>query len=183
MDGPVSHDFPPSVVARNGAASVCVLKGDDHAAMNWLGSPADSQPVNWVGLHVQAMILVRTGQLTQATALFRQGLEKGPFEDRRLFKSGLAYAMLRSNQPQQAAAELENEPTLVARVLQIHIYSALNDGPKAFHSYTEANRLNRAPRVIELTAELGARARLEDRAPSHSDEWVFEREFELLLAA
>ena len=88
-----------------------------------------------------------------------------------------------AKQPLEAARELEGEATPVARVLQIHIYSELKEPEKARAAYDEAIRLNHAPRVIELTAELAARARIGTRQPAQSDQWVLGRELEMLLAA
>jgi tetratricopeptide (TPR) repeat protein len=178
----IAKEFPQDVVARNGAASVCVLRADYELATEWIGSSVDAEPVNWVGLHILGMIRLRTGRTAEAIALFERGLRDGPFEQRRYFRSGLAYARLLTHDLKQAARILEDEPSVVSRVLQIHIYGELDETERARHAY-DAVRPNRNPRVIELTGELAARARLEMRAPARSDQWVLDREFELLLAA
>ena len=177
------RDFPENVVARTGAASVCVLLADYETALGWLGSPAQCSPVNWVGLHVQAMIFLRTDRLAEAIAILEPAVHDSPFGHRRYFRSALAYARLLGNQPLEAARELEEESTPVARVLQIHVYSDLNQPARAQEAYELAIRLNHLPRIVELTAELGARARLGGRQREHSEEWVFDRELEMLLAA
>jgi tetratricopeptide (TPR) repeat protein len=177
-----AKEFPQNVVARTGAASVCVLMADYELATGWIGPLVNVEPVNWVGLHILGMIHLRTGRADDAIALFERGLREGPFEDRRFFRSGLAYARLLVKDLDQAASILEDEPSVVSRVLQIHIYGELDQTEKARRAY-DIVRSNRNPRVIELTAELVARARLEKRAPARSDQWVLDREFELLLAA
>ena len=178
----IAKEFPQNVVARNGAASVCVLMADYELAIRWIGSLANVEPVNWVGLHILGMIHLRTGRADEAVALFERGLRDGPFENRHFFQSGLAYVRLLVKDLDQAATILEDEPSVVSRVLQIHIYGELDQTEKARQAY-DIVRSNRNPRVIELTAELVARARLEKRAPARSDQWVLDREFELLLAA
>jgi hypothetical protein len=65
----------------------------------------------------------------------------------------------------------------------MHIYTELNEAAKAKKAFEAASRLTREPRVVELTAELAARANLLPRKPAHSNQWVFDRELELLLAA
>jgi hypothetical protein len=115
--------------------------------------------------------------------LLESGTAQSPWEQRRYFKSGLAYARLLARQPRQAAQALAEETTPVARVLQMHIYTELNEAAKAKVAFEAATRLTREPRVVELTTELAARAKLLDRKRAHSDQWVFDRELELLLAA
>jgi len=178
----IVEEFPQDVVARNGAASVCVLMADYDLANAWIGPLVDAEPVNWVGLHILGMIRLRTGRAAEAIALFERGLRDGPFEDRRFFRSGLAYARLLAHDLKHAAQILEDEPSVVSKVLQIHIYGELKQTERARQAY-DGVRSNRSPRVIELTAELVARARLEMRYPERSDQWVLDREFELLLAA
>jgi tetratricopeptide (TPR) repeat protein len=177
-----AKEFPYNVVVRNGAASVCVLMADYESATAWIGPSVDAEPVNWVGLHILGMNRLRTGRAAEAVALFERGLRDGPVEDRRYFRPGLAYARLLAHELHQAASILEDEPSVVSRVLQIHIYGELHQTEMARQAY-DVVRPNRNPRVIELTAELAARARLEMRAPARSDQWVLDREFELLLAA
>jgi tetratricopeptide (TPR) repeat protein len=177
-----AKQFPADVVVRNGAASVCVLLADYELATAWIGASIDAEPVNWVGLHILGMIRLRTDRTAEAVALFERGLRDGPFEGRRIFRSALAYARLLAHDLDQAASILEDEPSVVSRVLQIHIYGELEQTERARQAY-DVVRPNRNPRVIELTTELVARARLEMRAPARSDQWVLDREFELLLAA
>ena len=178
----IAKEFPQNAVARNGAASICVLRADYELATAWIGPSVDAEPVNWVGLHILGMIRLRTGRTSEAVALFERGLRDGPFEDRRYFRSALAYARVLAHDLHQAASILEDEPSVVSRVLQIHIYGELDQTERARQAYNGV-RSNRNPRVIQLTAELVARARLEMRAPARSDQWVLDREFELLLAA
>ncbi|MGA2134168.1 MAG: hypothetical protein ABSH50_17890, partial [Bryobacteraceae bacterium] len=177
------RDFPQDVFARTGAACVCMVQGNWDTALRWLGNPTATQPVNWVGMHVHAMIYLRMGRTQDAMKLLERGSTQSPWEHRRYFKSGLAYASLLAGQPRQAAQALAQETTPVARVLQMHIYTVLNESTKAKEAFESASRLTREPRVVELTAELAARARLLTRKPIHSDQWVFDRELELLLAA
>jgi tetratricopeptide (TPR) repeat protein len=176
------REFPQSVFARAGAASVCVMKADYERANAWISPLVDAEQVNWVGLHILGMVRLRTGRAAEAIALFERGLRDGPFEDRRFFRSGLAYARLLEHDLNRAAKILEDEPSVVSKVLQIHIYGELKQTERARQAY-DGVRSNRSPRVIELTAELSARARLETRDPERSDQWVLDREFELLLAA
>ena len=177
------RDFPQDVVARTGAACVCMAQGNWDTALRWLGTPTATQPVNWVGMHVQAMIYLQIGRTQEAMKLLERGTTQSPWEQRRYFKSGLAYARLLARQPRQAAQALAQETTPVARVLQMHIYTELNEAAKAKEAFEAATRLTREPRVVELTNELAARAKLLNRKPVHSDQWVFDRELELLLAA
>ena len=175
-------EFPQNVFARTGAASVCVLMADYELANVWIGPLVNAEPVNWVGLHILGMIRLRTDRAAEAVALFERGLLDGPFEQRRFFQSALAYARLLAHDLGHAAKLLEDEPSVVSQVLQIHIYGELAQTERARQAY-DVVRSNRNPRVIEITAELAARARLEMRDPVRSDQWVLEREFELLLAA
>jgi len=175
-------DFPHDIVARNGAASVCVLMSDYEAAREWIGSSTESAPMNWVGLHILGMIHLRTGRLPEAVALFERGVRDGPFENRCFSRSALAYTRLLARQPDRAAEALQDDPSVVSRVLQMHIYGELHAEDKVRQAYDQV-RSNRNPRVIELTAELVSRARLTSHSPAHPDQWVFDREFELLLAA
>ena len=177
------RDFPQNAFARTGAACVCMVQGNWETALRWLGDPTAIQPVNWVGLHVQAMIYLRMGRTQDAMKILEPGTTQAPWEQRRYFKSGLAYARLLAGEPRQAAQALAQETTPVALVLQMHIYIELNESTKAKEAFEAASRLTREPRVVELTAELAARAKLLTRKPIHTDQWVFDRELELLLAA
>jgi tetratricopeptide (TPR) repeat protein len=177
-----AKEFPQDIFARTGAASVCVLIGDFESATRWIGQVDNGGSVNWVGLHILGMIRLRTGRAAEALELFDRGIRDGPFEDRGWFRSGLAYARLLNKDLSQAAEILEDETSVVSQVLKIHVFGALDQKEKARQAY-DVVRSNRSPRVIELTAELAARARLEKRTPVRSDQWVLDREFELLLAA
>ncbi|MBM3724882.1 MAG: tetratricopeptide repeat protein [Acidobacteria bacterium] len=177
------RDFPHDVVARTGASCVCLAQGNWDKALAWLGTPAEARPVNWVGMHVQAMIYLKMERAAEAMAILERGAAHSPMENRRYFKSGLAYARLLARQFQQAAQALAQETTPAARVLQMHIYTELNDMAKVREAFEAANRLTREPRVVELTTELAARAKLSGQKSARSDQWVFNRELELLLAA
>ena len=145
------------------------------------GEP-DPHVRDWLRATDPDLLWASVGDTAEAIALFERGLGHGPFEDRPFFRSGLAYARLVSRELQQAAQIIEGEASVVSRVLQIHIYGDLGQTERARQVY-EVVRSNRNPRVIELTAELVARARLDSRSRTRSDQWVYEREFELLLAA
>ena len=150
-------------------------------ALEQLPQAAPQAFEDWFALHLKGMANFKQGKLGEAITCFKYGLDHNPFlEHRKYFSSGLAMARLRQNDVNGALADLQNDQSRIANILRLDIFGRKHDEDNALRAYSLI-RPN-APRVIELTEELAIRARLkQSQAQGKSDQWVFEREAELLL--
>jgi len=177
--------FPHNRVARNGLASTLVLMSRHEEARAMLGTPEPVCLADWIDLHVRGMIFLKEGNLEEAVAIFQKGLDCPFPRQRAYFRTALAIAKLRAKE-YEAAARLASEDRLagtLSAVIRLHAYGELHDEEKAAAAYADTLK-SRNPTAARLREELGARYVL--RPPDHvwqSDDWVFEQECFLALAA
>ncbi|MBI3661448.1 MAG: hypothetical protein HY234_00130, partial [Acidobacteria bacterium] len=83
----------------------------------------------------------------------------------------------------EAAETLREEDTLTSNILRMHIFGELKDRAKAEKAFNLVEH-NHLPIVISLRDELTARYGIRKlKLPLQSEEWVFDKECELLLMA
>lgn len=170
--------FPQNVVGRVGMACVYALRQDFDAAIKTLKETGQAD--DWAGLHIHAMAFIGQDRMIQAQTLLERGMREAPFAARGCFKGGLAYARLLEKQPRQALEYLENDYSLLSNILRLDACGRLRHAERAGWAY-EATSFHQDAQVMELRAELAARAGLESGAAKQSDQWILDREFELAL--
>lgn len=130
------------------------------------------------------MVLLKQGNLDTAIELFEHGVLQNPWRsERSYFRSGLAVARLQRREFQKAVQVVGDDPTPVCNVLRIHAFGGLGEIEKAEDALNRVKN-NRLPNLVLLRDELAAQyvSRLSGHQ-QRSDEWVFQQECDLLLAA
>src|SRR5215204_2750925 len=140
------------------------------------------------------MIMLKKGNLAEAIKIFEKGANEDPIPSSREYsRSALAIARLRKREFNQAYELLEKVTTPVLQpavnLLRVHAFGELGMFPQAaaaFHNYENAPLIKifagyKRQNTLELAAEVDSRyvtARIHNR----SDDWLIDREQELLLA-
>ena len=181
------RDFPQDAVARTGKASLLVLLGRLDEAQAYLPKTTPRTQTDWVAIHIRGMIAMRQGHLDVAITTFQRGIRENPWvADRTYFRSALAVARLRRKEFRQAAEVIAEESAPLCPacdVLRMHAFGALGEISEAQQA---SDRLTvvRLPTVIVLREELSERYLSQGYARArHSDDWVFDQECRLVLAA
>ncbi|MCX6634568.1 MAG: hypothetical protein NT090_05710 [Acidobacteria bacterium] len=179
-----AREFPHNVFARNGRASVLVLLERFQDALRLLPEQSPKTADDWIAFHIRGMIALRTGEVSSAIRIFEFGLrESHPHDSRRYFRGALAAARLRRLEFSDAVEALADEPASACQILRIHAFGGLGETGKAREALRRIETI-RLPVLTALRDELAARYAIEDERRSlHSDEWVFDRECELILVA
>jgi tetratricopeptide (TPR) repeat protein len=180
----IAHAFPHERVPRTGRASTLCVLGNLKEALASLSVEAPRTLDDWIDFHVRGMILLKQGATDTAVEIFERGVQESPwFSTQAYFRRALALARLKQNELRLAAEAVGEDSTLVSNVLRIHIFGGLGDASRANHAYEQV-KATPWPAVIVLSRELAARYGLaKPDKPVHSDEWVLDREWELLLKA
>ena len=180
----ITREFPHDVVARTGRASALVLLGRFQDALRLLPEQPPKTADDWIAFHIRGMIALRTGEVTSAIRIFELGLrESHPHDTRRYFRGALAAARLRRSEFSGAVEALADEPASACQVLRIHAFGGLGETGKAREALSRIETI-RLPTLAALRDELAARYAPEhERLSLHSDDWVFDRECELMLMA
>jgi tetratricopeptide (TPR) repeat protein len=176
--------MPYEAFARTGRASTLSMLGDLKGVLECLPLTTPQTIADWIEFHIRGMILMKQGEMDTAIKIFQRGIEENPwFASRTYFQRALALARIRRNEFPSAAEAIGEDSTLVSNVLRIHIFGGLGDVGRAVQAYEQVKETPWAD-VIVLTTELAARYGLtkRDRAVQ-PDNWVFDREWELLLKA
>lgn len=182
----VIAEHPENVVARNGRS--CILAAL-HRYEEALHDLPDKDPVtqgDWIGYHVRGMVFLRTGRLAEALRVFEEGIIGCPWPSQKeFFKAALGMAWLRQHEFSKANEALQGVTSPIlqpeADILLIHSYGEAGQTELAGAVY---ERLRKDPQFIseKLTEELHRRYVLREGA-GQDDEWVFDREVNLLLFA
>jgi tetratricopeptide (TPR) repeat protein len=180
----ITREFPHNVVARVGRASVLVLMGRFEDALRLLPEQPPKTADDWIAFHIRGMVALRTGEVSSAIRMFEFGLRENRWYDtRRYFRGPLAAARLRRSEFSDAVEALADEPASVCQVLRIHAFGGLGETGKAREALSRIETI-RLPTLTTLRDELAARYVPEhERRSLHSDEWVLDRECELVLVA
>ncbi|MGA2325314.1 MAG: tetratricopeptide repeat protein [Bryobacteraceae bacterium] len=180
----ILSQFPNDSYSRNGMASVLVLLARYYEALEILPQEEPRTVDDWIGYHIRGMISLKTGDASSAIDIFWHGLHKSPWHETRAgFGRALAVARLRRSEFPAAAEALGGERSPVSDVLRIHAFGGLGEIQEA-GAALERIKTNRHPTVAALLQELATRYVVPGRGEAlRSDEWVFEREFELELTA
>lgn len=188
-------EFPENAVVRNGLCGVLFALKKYDEALEKLPSKELITLGDWIGYHIRGMIFLRKGNLNEAVRIFERGEREDPIlSSKEYFRSALAVARLKQGNFKQAEELLEKvtAPLLQHKVniLRLHAYGELKMYPKAENAFMNYEK-SKVPdvgvspwlqREMELVSELKNRY-VEKVGYGESNEWVFEREVELLALA
>ena len=178
------QEFPREAVPRSGRSSVFALLGRYREALALVPSESPTTLHEWVSFHIRGMVLLKQGDLDAAIEIFERGTRENPWiADRKYFRTALAIARLRQKEFQEAVQVIGDEPTSMCQVLRIHAFGGLGDTKRAKDAFDRVKD-SFLPNVVLLRDELAARYVLHvDTGEQRSDDWVFQQECDLLLAA
>jgi tetratricopeptide (TPR) repeat protein len=168
--------------ARYAKAAVLTIMGRVEEAKALLPEGEPRTKDEWVAYHIRGMIHLRAGELEQALDIFTHGLLRVQFRKQRAyFHTALAAAKLSQNQYKEALNYVKDQDGPVANLLEMHSAAALGQHELAMECYT--NLLD-DPRenVLVLSEEIARRFGLAKSAPLHSENWILEKEAEIVLA-
>ncbi|HEY3571599.1 MAG TPA: tetratricopeptide repeat protein, partial [Thermoanaerobaculia bacterium] len=184
----VIAEFPGGRAAKNGYASLLALMQRWKEALAVLPEQSPTTKDDWIGYHIRGMVLLRMGKFDEAVAIFERGVAECPRPAQRAyFATALTIALLKRKSYPEAKDTLEkvrsSELEAQLNVLRFHAYGALGNTVRAVEA-SESLRPSEShsPRIREIGAELRRRY-IEKRPPLQSDDWLVEREIDLLLAA
>jgi tetratricopeptide (TPR) repeat protein len=177
---------PEDTIAKNGRSCVLMALRRYEEALADLPNEELCTLQDWMGYHIRGMILLRMGQVDEALNVFEQGMIGNPWHsEREIFRTALGIAWMRKQNFPKASKVLEevSTPALQAQadILRIHAYGEEGkiELAKAAYDRVAANPQFQSD---ELMNELHRKYILGESA-QHDDEWVFDREVNMLLAA
>jgi hypothetical protein len=97
------------------------------------------------------------------------------------FQSALAAVKLRQNQYEEALNYVKHQVGPVANLLELHSAAALGQNKQAMECY---ENLSDDPHenVVVLSEEIARRFGLAKSPPLHSEDWILDKEAEVVLA-
>ena len=183
-----------NVVARNGLCGVLFSLGKYDEALEKLPSENLITHSDWIGYHIRGMIMLKKGNLTEAVRIFEKGEKEDPIpSSKEYFRGALAVARLRQGEFRQAGELLDKVTSPILQpainIFRAHTFGEMKMYPQAkaaFQAYenasisrTVAGYQNR--NTLELAFEVNNRY-VANRIRTKSDDWLFDKEEELLLA-
>ena len=176
--------LPTDRVARSGKASALVILSRYQEALELLPVGMRRTLDDWIDFHIRGMISMKQGNLTEAVEIFEAGVRDNPWSlSVGYFRNALAVAKLREKQHQEALEAIGDEQSTVSDILRIHAFGELRQIEKVQEALSRV-RDNRLPAVVSLRNELAGRYVIGKASYQwQPDDWVFEKECELLLAA
>ena len=176
--------LPTDRVARSGKASALVILSRYQEALELLPVGMRRTLDDWIDFHIRGMISMKQGNLTEAVEIFETGVRDNPWSlSVGYFRNALAVAKLREKQHQEALEAIGDEQSTVSDILRIHAFGELRQIEEVQEALSRV-RDNRLPAVVSLRDELASRYVIGEASYQHQpDNWVFEKECELLLAA
>jgi tetratricopeptide (TPR) repeat protein len=182
----IRRRHPHNTFVRNGRGCVLAALGRYQEAVENLPKQNPISLADWIGYHIRGMVLLRTGNVTDAIRIFDEGVQNDPWpSDREYFRAALALAWLVGRRFKKATQVLEQvkAPLLqpAANVLRIHAFGAQGNVQRATVAY---DSLSSTPylRSNDLTQELRHQFILR-RPPRRDEEWIVDREAQIILLA
>ena len=181
----IISEHPEDVVAKNGRASILVMMGEYDKALSALQIVKPVTENEWISYHIRGMILLRQNKLAAAITIFEYGADNNPRPaDRDYFRASLAVVLIRQRKLDKVAKILESisKPALLipAMLLKVHAFGEGGNIRRLF----EVGSLIPAfvyPLFQPLRDEIGRRY-IQQQPARYDDEWLFQREAEMVLA-
>ena len=176
--------FPSDNYSQVGMAAVLVLLGRYDEALRLVAVQTPRTLGDWIGHHIRGMVSLKKGDLVAAIQIFERGLRESPWHVTwGYFRRALAVARLWRSEFLAAVGALGDEHAPVSEVLRGHAFGGLGQTEEA-KTALDAAKGYELPVLVEVRKELLLRYIARERNTSiRSDDWLFERECELVLAA
>jgi tetratricopeptide (TPR) repeat protein len=181
-------------VARNGLCGVLFALGRFNEALEKLPTDNLTSLNDWIGYHIRGMIMLRKGNLAEAIRIFEKGEKEDPLPaSREYFRSALAITRLRQGEFKQAGELLDRVTTPILQpainLFRAHTFGELTMFPQAEAAFLKYKNAPISKTIagyqrkstFELALEVESRY-VTSRVRNKPDDWVFDREEELLLA-
>jgi tetratricopeptide (TPR) repeat protein len=180
----ISAKFPSNSYSQVGMAAVLVLLGRYDEALRLVAVQTPRTLDDWIGHHIRGMVSLKRGDLVAAIQIFERGLHQSPWQVTwGYFRRALAVARLWRSEFSAAVDALGDEHAPVSEVLRGHAFGGLGQTEEAKAALDRAEG-HELPVLVEVRRELVLRYIARERkTPIQSDDWLFERECELVLAA
>jgi tetratricopeptide (TPR) repeat protein len=177
-------EHPEDVVARTGRACVLIGLKRFEEALEHLPVSDPLTADDWIGFHVRGMVLLRQGNLDGAISIFEEGARSNPRPaHQEYFRSALAVARIKQKDFASAKDCLKEiqSPTLrdPVNILLVHAFGELGETTNARNTFQELTCAER-PRFAEVCDELRRRY-IDQKGPGHLDDWLIDREIEILI--
>jgi tetratricopeptide (TPR) repeat protein len=182
----IISEHPEHVVAKNGRATVLVIMGEFNKALSALPIVKPITEEEWVSYHIRGTILLRQNKLADAIAVFECGAKENPRPaDRDYFRTSLAVVLIRQRKLEQVPKILEivSKPALLipAMLLKTHAWGIIGD-TKRLYKIGSVIPAVVYPLFQPLRDEINRRY-LQRQPAQYDDEWLFQREADMTLAA
>ena len=174
--------FPSDLRAKAAMAAILALQGKFEQAKDMLPTQKPRTRSEWVAHHVGCMVELRRGNLETALGELRYGVEAVPFyRTRRYYQNALAAAELRSGRYLEALDAASEGVGAAADVMVMQAAASVGNRARAVASF---NRLMSDPHenVVYLAEQIGRRLDLVSRTPERDEEWIANRNTEIVLA-
>lgn len=172
---------PFRVNLKYAKASILIALGNYDGAKDILSivKKSPSTRDDWIAYNIKGNLLLKTGQIEEAIAIFETALRKSPFvKDHKYFRNSLAVAQMRKKNFLGAIKLLPGEAVPVENIVRLHAWGeiAKEDKTKISEAKIALDCLEAdcPPYLIPLMVELEKRYFSDIR--ESSDEWVFEQE-------
>jgi tetratricopeptide (TPR) repeat protein len=174
---------PKKQNAQYAKAAVLVAMGRFAEGLILLPKEEPKTRDEWIAYHIRGMILLRTGNVSDAITLLERGLRENPFADQhQYFENALAVANLRLKRFEHALRFLGQAQTSLSDVIRIHAFGAARQLENARKAYQRVESACPAP-LASLRDTLAARYGLKQGGVRCNWNWVFEEECRNLLYA
>ncbi len=182
----VMTEHPENIVAKSGYACVLAAMGNYNKALECLPESDLATLQEWFGYHVRGMVLLRIGKITEATRILQRGVNDNPWIlQRQYFQTALSVALMKQQKYDKASETLDlvgsPDLELPTNVLKLHCYGVLSESNRAAEAHLRITQ-SLQPIALELTEELERRY-ISGVESKHNDEWLINREIDLLLLA
>ncbi|MBN2314476.1 MAG: tetratricopeptide repeat protein, partial [Sedimentisphaerales bacterium] len=172
--------------ARYGLASVLTIQKRYNDALVLIPSQPPLTRSDWIGQHIKGMIYLYQGEVDEAIHIFEYGVENDPLPaSREYFQTALAIALCRKKEYSSAYQTLESvrlpELQTVSDVIRIHALGRQGNCDKSAKIYERLP--NRPGTLFEEVKEETYLQNVAFRTSKHDENWLIEKETELLLAA
>jgi tetratricopeptide (TPR) repeat protein len=178
----IRMEHSEDLIARNGQAVVLAAMGRWQEALQKLPQAPTARQFDWHAYHIRGMILLRTGNLGGAEAIFEHGVQHDPFAaDRDYFRAALAVVRLRRRKLGDVLALLTQVtlPALrvPANVLSTHALELQGETTRAAEAFARIP-LQGTPLLLDIREEL--RRRLGHEPPRYDEDKLIDLEIDLL---
>lgn len=174
--------YPNDLRTKAAMAAILAMQGKFEEAKDMLPTRKPRTRNEWVAHHVGCMVELKRGNLETALEELRYGVEVVPFyRNRRYYQNALAVAELKMGRFSEALDAASQGVGAAADMMIMQAAASVGNRARAVASF---NRLMKDPHenVVYLADQIGRRLDLVSRLPERDEEWIANRNAEIVLA-